>query len=110
MIAHLQDFGLIGFTSGSVCIAPHLSTAILHALKGGDAAAAAELRRHFLPLEDLRDAYSPIRVLHEAVRLAEIADTGPLAPLLSNLDDPSVLGGIEAAARHLRDASGRLQS
>lgn len=109
MIAHLAGFGLVGFTSGSVCIAPHLSTAILHALKGGEMRAAAELREHFLPLEDLRDAYSPIRVLHEAVRLADIADTGPLAPLLANLEDPSTLDEIETAARHLRDTSHRLK-
>ncbi|HWJ73680.1 MAG TPA: dihydrodipicolinate synthase family protein [Kaistia sp.] len=107
VIAHLEGFGLAGFTSGSVCIAPHLSTAILHALKGGDSRAAAELRAHFLPLEDLRDAYSPIRVLHEAVRLAEIADTGPLAPFLSNIDDGSALAEIETAARRLRDTSRR---
>ncbi len=107
-IDHLETFGLIGFTSGSVCIAPHLSTALLHALKGGDAEAAARLRAHFLPLEDLRDAYSPIRVLHEAVRLADIADTGPIAPFLANIDEPSTLSEIEVAARHLRDASGQL--
>ena len=106
-IDHLEGFGLAGFTSGSVCIAPHLSTAMLHALKGGDSAAASELRAHFLPLEDLRDAYSPIRVLHEAVRLADIADTGPLAPFLANIDEPSTLAEIETAARRLRDTSSR---
>ncbi|SHG88678.1 Dihydrodipicolinate synthase/N-acetylneuraminate lyase [Kaistia soli DSM 19436] len=107
VIAHLGEFGLAGFTSGSVCIAPHLSTAILHALKGGDSHAAAELRAHFLPLEDLRDAYSPIRVLHEAVRLAEIAETGPLAPFLANIDDASTLAEIETASKRLRAVSKR---
>ncbi len=106
-INHLSGFGLAGFTSGSVCIAPHLSTALLHALKGGDTEAAARLRAHFLPLEDLRDAYSPIRVLHEAVRLADIADTGPLAPFLDNIDEPLALAEIEAAARRLCHESRR---
>lgn len=103
VIAHLAGFGLKSFTSGSVCIAPHLSTAILHALKGGDTEAASLLREHFLPLEDLRDAYSPIRVLHEAVRLARIADTGPLSPFLANIEDTGTLDEIERAACRLRD-------
>lgn len=84
-VAHFRDFGLSSFTSGSVCVAPHLSSAILAALKRGDIAAAEAHRARFLPLEDLRDAYSPICVLHEAVRLAGIAETGALQPFLSNL-------------------------
>ena len=92
--------GLRAFTSGSVCIAPHLSTAIKHALEAGDTATAATLRRHFLPLEDLRDALSPIRVLHEAVDQAGIARTGPMLPLLTRLP--------EAEAGRVRDAAGTL--
>lgn len=109
-IDHLQAFGLAGFTSGSVCIAPHLSTAILAALKAGNVAAATALRARFLPLEDLRDGHSPIRVLHEAVRLADIADTGPMAPFLSNLDDQALLGRIRLAAEALKEASLGLSS
>jgi dihydrodipicolinate synthase/N-acetylneuraminate lyase len=82
---HLQQFGLAGFTSGSVCIGPRGSTRLLAALKSGDWAAADALRAAYIPLEDLRDAHSPIRVLHEAVSLAGIADMGPISPQLSNI-------------------------
>ncbi|HET6282269.1 MAG TPA: dihydrodipicolinate synthase family protein [Polyangia bacterium] len=85
-IVHLRDFGLNGFTTGSGCVGPRGSAGLLAALKRKDYARAEELRAAFIPLEDLRDAHSPIRVLHEAVRLAEIANTGPILPLLSNLD------------------------
>ena len=105
VIDHLTGFGLNGFTSGSVCIAPHLSTAILQALKQGDVEEAASLREHFIPLEDLRDRHSPIRVLHEAVTLAGISETGPMSPFLSNLDDVTMLTAIRAAAETLRAAS-----
>ena len=37
-IVHLTRFGLGAFTSGSVCIAPHMSMAVLRALKAGDVA------------------------------------------------------------------------
>jgi dihydrodipicolinate synthase/N-acetylneuraminate lyase len=86
VITHLRDYGLQGFTSGSVCVAPRGSTRILEACKRKDWEAAARLREKYIPLEDRRDALSPIRVLHEAVRLAGIADTGPILPLLSNLE------------------------
>jgi dihydrodipicolinate synthase/N-acetylneuraminate lyase len=85
-IVHLRDFGLGGFTSGSICVAPRGSTALLAALKREDYAAAERLRAPYLPLEDCRDGISPIRVLHEAVALAGIAQTGPMLPLLSNLE------------------------
>jgi dihydrodipicolinate synthase/N-acetylneuraminate lyase len=85
-IVHLRDFGLAGFTTGSGCVGPRGSTTLLAALRAKDYARAEEVRAAFIPLEDLRDAHSPIRVLHEAVRLAGIADTGPMLPLLSNLD------------------------
>jgi dihydrodipicolinate synthase/N-acetylneuraminate lyase len=86
VITHLRDFGLNGFTSGSVCVAPKGSMQILHACKRKDWDTAAKLRAAYIPLEDARDAHSPIRVLHEAIRLAGIADTGPVLPLLSNID------------------------
>jgi len=86
VITHLRDFGLNGFTSGSVCVAPKGSMQILHACKRKDWDTAAKIRANYIPLEDARDAYSPIRVLHEAIRLAGIADTGPLLPLLSNIE------------------------
>jgi len=85
-IVHFRDFGLSSFTSGSVCVGPRGSMALLAALKRGDLAEAEVLRAAYLPLEDLRDGISPIRVLHEAVRLAGIADTGPMLPMLTGLD------------------------
>jgi len=96
-IVHLAEFGLAGFTSGSVAIAPHMSMAILKALKSGDIPTAEALRTRFLPFEEQRDAHSPIVVLHDAVRLAGIADTGPLEPYLGNLADSQVKGVAEAA-------------
>ena len=86
-ITHLRDFALGGFTSGCVCIAPRLSANMLLAIRKEDWPEAQRLRAIFKPLEDLRNAINPIRVLHEAVRLAGIADTGPALPLLSNLDE-----------------------
>lgn len=84
-VAHWRHFGLTGFTSGSVCVGPRGSARLLAALKGGDWGSAQALREAYLPLEDLRDAQSPIRVLHEAVTLAGIADMGPMLPHLSNI-------------------------
>ena len=84
-ITHMRDFGLKVFTSGSVSVAPRQSVALLVALRNGNYEAAEQLRTRFLPLEDLRDAINPVRVLHDAVSLAKIADMGPLLPLTSNL-------------------------
>lgn len=85
-IVHLRDFRLNGFTAGCVCVRPDLSQKMLEAIVAGDFATAERLREGFKPLEDLRNGINPIRVLHEALRLAGIADTGPALPLLSNLD------------------------
>lgn len=101
-IDHLRDFKLTGFTSGSVCVAPCLSTSLLNALKAKDYARAAEIRALFLPLEDLRDGISPLRVLHEAVTLAGVADVGPMYPMLSNIDDQAQLAKIKTAAEQLK--------
>lgn len=85
-IIHMRDFRLGGFTSGSVCVGPRGSAKLLQVLVKGDYVTAEKIRQAYLPLEDLRDGHSPIRVLHEAVRLAGIADTGPMLPSLSNID------------------------
>ena len=105
-IVHWTRFGLRAFTSGAVCIAPALSTAILRALQAGDIGTAETIRAQFLPFEDLRDAHSPLRVLHEGVRLAGIAETGPMQPLLSNIEDVGVLADIGRAAVALLAANG----
>ena len=98
--AHLRGFGLAGFTSGSVCIAPRSSNALLAALRSDDAASAERLLARFLPLEDLRDGLSQIRVMHEAVSLAGVAPMGPMLPTLSNIE-PEHHAAIREAARTL---------
>jgi dihydrodipicolinate synthase/N-acetylneuraminate lyase len=87
VIVHLRDFKLGGFTSGCVCVAPKLSMAMLRAAKAGDWDRADEIRKIYLPLEDLRNSHGPIPVLHHAVSLAGVAATGPMLPLMADLDD-----------------------
>ena len=99
-IVHLNQFGLTGFTSGCVCVAPSLSQRMLRALSEGDVDSAESIRRVFVPLEDLRNGIHPIRVLHEAVRLAEIADTGAQLPLLSDVTEDQSRS-IATAAKEL---------
>ncbi len=105
-VVHIARFGLAGFTSGSVAIAPRLSMAMLGALKAGDVAVAEVIRAKFSAFEDLRDAQGQIVVLHDGVRLAGIADTGPLQPFLANLEDAQ-LGAIGVAATALREENAR---
>ena len=59
----------------------------------------------FLPLEDCRDSYSPIRVLHDAVTLAGIADMGPVLPMIAGLEAaerPAVKAAAAALLAHDR--------
>jgi dihydrodipicolinate synthase/N-acetylneuraminate lyase len=100
-IDHLTKFGLQAFTSGSVCVAPGLSMALLRAIKRNDLKEAERIRALFIALEDQRDKHSPLRVLHDAVRLAGIANTGPMQPYLTGFSDPAILGAIEKAAKEL---------
>lgn len=99
-IVHLRDFGITGFTAGCVCIAPKLSMDLLRAIDAGDFAKAETIREIFRPLEDLRNAHSPILVLHHAVALAGVADTGPVLPLLTELP-AELLPAIEQVAKAL---------
>lgn len=89
-VVHLRDFKLAGFTTGSGVIAPKLCRDLLNACRTQDYTKAEEIRRAFLPLEDLRDAWGPPKVLHYAVALAGIANTGPVLPYLSNLDSKQI--------------------
>ena len=84
-VVHVKAFGLAGFTTGSGCLAPRRSNALLAAMADGDWARAEALRAAFLPLEDLRDAWGPARVLHHATELAGIARTGTMPPYVSPL-------------------------
>jgi dihydrodipicolinate synthase/N-acetylneuraminate lyase len=86
-ITHWRDFGVQAFTSGCVCVAPRRSQEMLRALQAGDFAKAESIRERFCALEDLRNAHGPIPVLHHAVALAGIAETGPALPLVANLDE-----------------------
>lgn len=101
-IVHMRDFGLAAFTSGCVCVAPSLSAHMLDAIRAKNWDEAERIREIFKPLEDLRNAINPIRVLHEAVRLAGIAETGPLLPLLTNLPESDHPPVREAAVQLLR--------
>jgi dihydrodipicolinate synthase/N-acetylneuraminate lyase len=85
-IVHLRDFGLAGFTSGCVCIAPKSAALLLKAMQRQDWAEAERLRALFMPLEECRIRLHLIRVLHEALTLSCIADMGPILPMLSNID------------------------
>ena len=84
-ITHMRDFDIASFTSGCVCVNPARSMAMLRAIQARDYAGAEAIRAEFEPLEDLRNAIQPIRVLHRAVELAEIAQTGPMLPMLGEL-------------------------
>ena len=101
VIDHFRTFGLRAFTSGSTCVAPALSNRIREALHANDDATARATRELFLPLEDARDASSPIRVLHSAVDLAGIAPTGPIGEFLSVIDDDQLLVKLQAVALDL---------
>jgi dihydrodipicolinate synthase/N-acetylneuraminate lyase len=99
-IVHLRDFGLKCFTSGSVCVAPRGSTRILALLKAKRWEEAEKIRAAYIALEDQRDARGPIRVLHDAVTLAGIADMGPMLPMISNLE-AGERGAVQSAASAL---------
>lgn len=105
-VCHLRQFRLPGFTTGSGCLAPHLSNAIFDACGQGDFPAAEALRGEFLPLEDLRDQWGPARVLHAATELAGVARTGPIPPFVSALS-AAQQAKLEPVARALVDRNAR---
>jgi dihydrodipicolinate synthase/N-acetylneuraminate lyase len=102
-IVHLRDFRLGGMTTGSGCIAPKRCADLFAACRNADWVRAASLREAFMPLEDLRDAWGPARVLHHATELCDIAPTGPIAPFLSPLDARQ-LAQLAPVASRLREA------
>lgn len=53
-------------------------------------------------VEDVRDEYSPIRVLHTAVTLSGIADMGPILPLLSNIEEDKWCGAPPISTAPIR--------
>lgn len=102
-LVHLKKFRCVGYTSGCVCVNPALSQAMLRAITEQDYDRAENIRRQFEPLEDLRNEINPIRVLHEAVALAGIADCGPHLPFLSGIAS-SRRKDVEHTAVELRNA------
>lgn len=101
-IVHLRDFQLAGLTTGSGCIAPELCRTLFDACVEKDSRRAEALRAAFMPLEDLRDAWGPARVLHHATEMAGIAPTGPIPPYVSPLDAER-LQQLAPVARALRE-------
>ena len=104
-IVHWRDYGLRAFTSGSVCVEPRGSMHLLALRKAGHYEEAAKMRAAYIPLEDQRDALGPIRVLHDAITLAGIADMGPVLPMISNLaaaERPAVQAAAKALLAHDR--------
>ena len=97
-IIHLRDFGVTGFTSGCVCVAPEQSMQMMHAIHREDYDQAEKIRKWFVPLENLRNEINPIRVLHHAVAEAGIAKTGALLPMLSDLTSGQI-GRIREAVQ-----------
>ena len=100
-VPHIRTFGLAGFTSGLVCIAPNGSRRILEACKKRDFDTADLYRERFLSLEELRNSHGPIAVLHDAVSLAGVAQMGPILPMLSNTT-PDLRDSIADAAMKLK--------
>lgn len=85
-IIHMRDFEFVSFTSGCVCVNPAKSMQVLQAIQATKYETAEVLREQFCELEDLRNNINPIRVLHRAVELAGIASTGPMFPMLGEID------------------------
>ena len=102
-LPHMEKFNVTAFTSGCVCIAPGLSMQMLRLIQSGDLDAAAEIRKVFKPLEDLRNGINPVRVLHAAVNEAGIAETGPLLPMMSSVNE-SQCAEIRGVAKVLLEA------
>lgn len=99
-IVHMRDFGVVGYTSGCVCVAPSPSMRMLRHVIAKEYDQAEAIRSIYEPLENQRNTHGPIPVLHHAVELASIAKTGPFLPLLAPLP-ASLLPGIEKAAKEL---------
>lgn len=109
-IVHMRDFGLGGFTTGCGCLAPAVSQALLAAIHRRDWPEAERLRAIFEPLEQLRNAINPIRVLHEAVAGAGIAATGPILPMLDPVEErhrPAIAAAAQSLVAGNRSTASR---
>jgi dihydrodipicolinate synthase/N-acetylneuraminate lyase len=99
-VAHMSGFRLPGFTTGSGCLAPALTSQLFATCSRGAWGDAEVIRARFLPLEDQRDAWGPARVLHAALELAGVAKTGPIPPFVTALADAE-RAALEPVAREL---------
>ncbi|MCX5518816.1 dihydrodipicolinate synthase family protein [Kaistia defluvii] len=104
-IVESSKFGIQGYTSGTGLLAPHISQALLEAVKRGDRAAVDSLSQVFVDFDAARAAYSAIPVVHDAIRLAGIADTGPIGPFFESASDPAIVADITRIARELMRAN-----
>jgi dihydrodipicolinate synthase/N-acetylneuraminate lyase len=102
-IVHMRDWSLPGFTTGSGCIAPASSLELFKACVRSHFDTAESFRQRFLPLENLRDKWGPARVLHAATELAGIANTGPIPPFITALNETQ-RKELKAAAEDLVSA------
>ena len=102
VVAHLEKFQLVGFTSGSVCLAPAKTQQIFECCESGNFAGVRPLRELFIAHEDLRDAWGPARVLHASIQLSGIANTGAIPPFVSGLSETKLaqLSPVAFALRH----------
>ncbi len=99
-VVHLRDFRLAGMTTGSGCLAPRLTQALLDACYAEAWGKAEALWAEFAAHEDLRDAWGPARVLHQATELSGVAKTGPIPPFVSALS-PAQVEALAPVARAL---------
>src|SRR5438477_2286872 len=102
-VVHLRDWKLPGFTTGSGCIAPRLSRMLFEACARQNFDQAEALRAEFISLEDLRDEWGPAKVLHSAIELAGIAQTGDIPPFVSGLSAEQ-LKELEAVVKRIQTA------
>ena len=72
----------------------------LKPLQRGDLGTAEQIHARFMPLENLRESISLIRVLHDAVTQSGVADMGAQLPLLST-SPPERMDEIRALASAL---------
>lgn len=105
-VVHLRDWKIAGYTSGLACIVPQLGQALFTSCLSGDYSRAEEIRRRFLPLEDLRDAWGASRVLQAAIELAGIATTGSVPPFQSPLGAGRIPELLKAVQALQKDAAG----
>jgi dihydrodipicolinate synthase/N-acetylneuraminate lyase len=85
-------------------VRPDLSARLLDSIRDQHWQNAEACRESFRELEDLRNAHSPIRVLHAAVQASGIANIGPIMPLAGKLEG-NLLASIESTVHQLQNSA-----